>query len=260
MDGYSRSIAPFLVTLGVLLAVGCSGGSSDPDSPNLCGAPQAVPSSVAEPTDLESQLERVVLRTEDLPASLQRSSIIFSPNEDLAQSAPDAVAELARLDELGRLLGVEVAFVPRDPGSELVVKGGIQNSVSLYRAAEGASQSLQEGVAGARQTDWVALYTDLKDVSVDELPREIGDESVWFRVSGLDQAGKVVVDDQVVFRVGRARAFLRIISSFADAALADQFASEVETCAEIVVGRARADFAAEPAGLEWARHIGQVLQ
>ncbi len=234
----------------MIVAAACSGGGdSDEPTPTaapsstVCGTPDAASDETANPQDIAAQLAAVVLREGDLPDNLQRSSLIFSTNDELSQGAPDEAAELARLEELGRQLGVEVAFVPLDPGSaSSPVRGGIQNSVSAYVAADGAGQSLQQGVAEARQNDWPALYTDLTDVSVEELPRDVGDDSVWFRVIGRDQGDQVIVDDQVVFRVGRARVFLRVISSFADRGSADQFAGQVEECAAIVVGRARATF------------------
>ena len=240
-------VVSLLAALVVLMAVGCSnGGDSDEPTPTaasstVCGSPDASPDVTADPQDVRAQLAVVVLRDGDLPDDLQRSSVIFSTNEDLSQGALDEAAELARLEELGRQLGVEVGFVPLDPGSASTpVRGGIQNSFSAYLSADGAGDSLEAGIAEARQNDWPALYSDLSDVTVEELPREVGDESVWFRVVGRDQGDQFVVDDQVVFRVGRARAFLRVISSFAERAPADQFADEVAECAEIVVGRSRA--------------------
>ena len=246
---FATPLVTLLAALVVLVAVACSGGDSDEPTPTaappstVCGTPDAAPDETANPQDIEAQLEAVVLREGDLPDELQRSALIFSTNEELADSAPDGAAELARLEELGRQLGVEVAFVPLSAGAaSSPVRGGIQNSVSAYLAADGAGQSLQQGVAEARQNDWPALYSDLTDLSIEELPRDVGDESVWFRVIGLDQGDKVVVDDQVVFRVGRARVFLRVISSFADRDSADQFAAQVEECEAIVVGRVQATF------------------
>jgi len=244
----SRRIGPLFAALAVLLVAACSGGSGGPTptvrpSATLCGSAPASPSAVVDPQDVEGRLAAVLLREGDLPDDLESSSLVFSTNEELSQGAPDETAELARLEELGRLLGVEVAFIPLDPGAaSSPVRGGVQNSLSAYVAADGAGQSLQEGVAEARRNDWEALYGDLTEVFVEELPRDVGDESVWFRVIGRDQGDQVVVDDQVVFRVGRARVFLRVISSFADRGRADQFADEVEECAAIVVGRAQSVF------------------
>ena len=244
----SALVVSLLAALVVLLVAACSDDGDSADSSStvaasstICGTPDASPDVTADPQDVRAQLTAVVLREGDLPEELQRSSVIFSTNDDLSQGAPDEAAELLRLEELGREMGVEVGFVPLDQGSAASpVRGGVQNSVSAYESADGAGQSLQTGIDEARQYDWPALYGDLTDVTVEELPRNVGDESVWFRVIGLDQGDRVVVDDQVVFRVGRARVFLRVISSFAERGPADQFADEVEECAEIVVGRSRA--------------------
>lgn len=238
----TRWIVSLLPALAVLLAAACSGDTNAPSS-TVCGTPDAAPDETANPQDIEAQLAAVLLREGDLPEELRGSSLIYSTNEELADGAQDEAAELARLEDLGRLLGVDVAFVPVDPASgSSPVRGGIQSSVSVYQSADGAGQSLREGVEEARQSDWPALYTDLTDVAVEELPRAIGDEGVWFRVTGRDQGDKIVVDDQLVFRVGRARAFLRVTSIFAEVESADQFASQVEECGGIVAGRIQSVF------------------
>lgn len=239
-----------LLTLLAVLAAACSGGSSDSSTPTpaaaaVCVATGVTPTGLVAPLGPETQLEVILLQDDEVPA-LQRSSLIFSTNEDLAESAPDPDAELARLGEIGRILGAQADFIPTDAASSTSIARGVQSSASLYTAADGASQSLQESVEETRLTDWDALYPELSSVRVEELTRTIGDESAWFRVRGSDPAGMPVVDDQVVFRAGRARAFVRVFGQFPDEDAIEGFADEVEACAEIVVKRARDILAANP--------------
>ncbi|MEE8345819.1 MAG: hypothetical protein V3S20_00595, partial [Dehalococcoidia bacterium] len=117
------------------------------------------------------------------------------------------------------------------------VRGGVQNTVSLYTAQEGARESLREGVVSARQTDWTSRYPDLRDVTADEVDRQLGDQSIWFRITGIDDSGEFVVDDQVAFRVGPARSFLRVVSVFDVGAGKDVYLDEVSGWAGLVVDR-----------------------
>lgn len=190
--------------------------------------------------DLERFLEGLLLKEEDLPPGFTRGGLNISANERLAESAADPQAELARLEALGRQLGVEVTFAPQDNlAPEFPVGGGIENSISLYSTPEGASQAMNEGVESARQADWASIHPGLTEVTMQELPRPVGDESVWFRISGLDESGQRSIDDQVVYRIGAARIFLRVVSVFDPAAPPEVFADDVARWAEIVAGRTR---------------------
>ena len=119
------------------------------------------------------------------------------------------------------------------------VSGFIVREAAQHFSSWRASESLQEGVAGVRESDLAASYPDLQDVAVEELDRQIGDESTWFRITGISDAGDLVIDDQVAFRVGSARSFLRAVSTFdADAnAGRDAYLEEVAALAEVAASR-----------------------
>ena len=228
-----RPLIVLLLTafVAVLAFAACSGGDDTTSSSTI-------------PTDnLEARLASTLLTENDAPAGFQRAALSYSTNQDLARSDIDSQAKLAKLDGWGRLLGVDTSFLPLDDlPADVPVRGGIQNSVSVYLNAQGAGQSLQEDIQKARQADWKQSYADLKDVAVVELPRSVGDESVWFRVTGLDSNGALATDDQVVFRAGSARAFLRVLSIFPAGSPTDVFADRVAQWAETVVQRTQQTF------------------
>ena len=226
-------VGVLILGLAVVVAVlvfSVFNGNDGGDDPTATGTP-------IDP-ELQALLESMVLSSEDLPAGLQRVGLLFSTNEDIVESAPDPEAELAELERLGRRLGIDANFAPTGAVPEdFPVRGGIQNTVSLYTAPEGASESFQEGVDGARQTDWPSLYPDLRTVVADEVDRRLGDQSVWFRITGVDDSGQFIVDDQVAFRVGPARSFLRVVTAFDEGAGGDVYLNEVEGWARLVVDR-----------------------
>lgn len=193
-----RLLTVAIVLLSGLIAA-CGGGADSGDSQNG--------------TDDEAELlERMVLTAGDLSPGLEQASTSLTTNEDLAQAAVNPDGERGRLKQFGRILGYEVQFAPgQDAGPELNVRGA-QNSVSLFEAASGASRSLAEGLAAARSSDWEAMNSDLKNVNVDPLPVPDGaDEGGWFRITGNDGGGNLIIDDQVAFRVENVRAYLRVV-------------------------------------------------
>jgi hypothetical protein len=160
---------------------------------------------------------------------------------------------------------VDLTFIPTEtlPENE-PVRGGIQNSASVYTNTGGASQTFQETAAEARSTDWKAGYPELSNVTVIEVNRQVGDESLWIRISGFETCtvqtpvgqtpggpvetfacpgGKFVVDDYVIFRAGRTRSLLKVLSQHATSE-SGIFEEQVQAWAELVVERANATFPA----------------
>ena len=218
-----RALAAFALALGVLAWASCGGGG------NGDGA--------LDP-ELQALLERMVLAEEDLPAGLARISVAFSTNEDLAEARGEPEAEMEKLERQGRRLGIDANFLPdQDVTPDFALKGGVQATVSLYATADGASESFREGTEAVRQSDLAAGYSNLKDVTVEELDRQIGDESVWFRITGISDTGGLVIDDQVAFRVGAARSLLRAVSTFDADAGRSAYLEEVAALVEVAVGR-----------------------
>lgn len=218
-----RALAAFALALAALAWASCGGGGNGDGD--------------LDP-ELQALLERMVLAEGDLPAGLERLSVEFSTNEELAEAKGEPEVELEKLERQGRRLGIDVNFLPgQDVPPDFVLRGGIQATVSLYATADGASESFREGVEGVRQSDLAASYPDLQDVAVEELDRQIGDESAWFRITGISDAGDLMIDDQLAFRVGPARSFLRAVSAFDADAGRDAYVEEVAALAEVAAAR-----------------------
>ena len=184
-------LPPLLV--GLLVALGaCDGGDG----------------GVSDPRE---QLPRMVLRLEDLPDGYVPDDPSFTSNEDLALGDEEKAAEL---EEQGRILGYTAPFSRRDDVSaEEAPIFGVESSASLYAAETGASASYGAAVDEARATDWEAIL-QFGDTKTEEVARSIGDETLWIRVTGVVALGEgqtsvLVIDDQILFRQGRARGFLR---------------------------------------------------
>lgn len=193
-------IALGIVVLSALLAAGCGGGNN---------------SGGGTDDDASKLLTAMPLTVDQLPAGLIQVSTTTTTNNDLAAAAADPQVELARLQSLGRRLGYDVQFVPGQDAKPGLVVQGFENSVSLFKTADGAGQSLADGLAATRQTDWKKAHSELQDVQVDQpaLPKE-ADEGAWFRVSGTGTKNNVVIDNQIAFRVENVRAFLRVVLLF----------------------------------------------
>lgn len=207
-------------------------------------------------TGLQAQLSAILIQPSEVPEGLEGSAPAFSTNADLAGPYPEV---LQKLKDQGRLLGVDVQYIPTaqlDPDSPL--KGGVQTSASAYAEATGASESFQETAEEARNNDWQANYPNIEDLQVTEIERPIGDESLWLRISGtecqsrLPTAGSpgepeptcpspaVIVLDNVIFRTGRVRAYLQVVSLFEPAMSTEELLDTVEGWANAVWQRADA--------------------
>jgi len=253
-----RQIPTRLLTLTVLaallIAAACNGG--DDDDTEVTGE-----TGSATPTTLEAQLAGILLQDDEIPEGLQGSGLAFSTNEDLAGPSQE---ELARLTALGRQLGVDLTFIPTEQLPENVpVRGGIQNSASLYTNPNGASESYRLTEQEARTTDWKTLYDDLTDINVNEVDITVGDESYWFRITGFDECtiepvgsstpnpalpsptcppAKLVVDDYILFRSGRVRSLVKVLSAHPGDSPPDIYQEQVLEWANIVVQRALETF------------------
>ncbi len=234
-----------------LLVAACGGGGSSGSA-----TPTASVGGVATLSGLQGQLAAVILQPGDVPDGLDGTSPTFSTNVDVAGSSQDV---LQKLVEQGRQLGADVQYFPTerlDPNSPL--RGGIETSASVYTNTLGASQSFQDTAAQARANNWQANYPDMLDLQVTEVPRPIGDESIWLRLAGKDclpspmpaataqpctgPQHEVIVDN-LVFRVGRVRAYLQVSTLFpAATATADVYEDEISQWAQSVVQHAKDTF------------------
>ena len=212
---FRRSRLPLIAIAALVAAALASACGDSQDQAPGTTTPTAATSPTTTPSPEQQLLEQVVLRAEDLPAGLVQADASTSTNEDVAASEDDPEQELARLESLGRVLGYEVNFVP---GSESPPERGMlaaSSSASLYLTPEGAGESFADDAQEARSADWPAAYPDLADLEVIEVERPgLADEVVWIRITGLQGGGSgpLLIDDFLVLRQDRVRAFLRVES------------------------------------------------
>ena len=249
-----RLFAALLVSLAVLFIACGNDGSADP-TPTGSAAP-----GTATLSPLEASLFAVTLQPSDLPDGLEASAPDFQTNEEFAGNDPDM---LQRLIELGRQLSVDVQYIPTDRLEETTPLRGLQSSASAYTEPEGASESYQEIAAQASAVDWAAGYPELQDAQVRQVDESLGDESLWFRISGQlacsvlitptpDMSGvvpsascaetKLFIVDEVIFRTGRVRAYLKITTLFDPDAADDSYVDQIKDWADLITQRAQSEF------------------
>jgi hypothetical protein len=238
----------------LLVAAGCGGDNGA----NGTTTPTGSVAGIATLSGLQAQLASVLLQQADVPPGLDASAPSFSTNQDVAGSNVQALQTM--LDQ-GRQLGVDSQFIPTDrldPNSPL--KGGIQSSASVYIDTLGASRSFQDTAAQARANNWQANYPDLLDLTVTEVPRSFGDDSLWLRIEGKEQCQslespspgvappascsgqQLVVLDNVILRAGRTRAFLQVVTLFPLGSPPEVFEDQTQQWAQTVAQRAQTAF------------------
>ena len=125
----------FPCLLLLVLAAACGGGDDDA---TVSETPVVSPTATVDA--LQQKLASVLLTAEDVPQGLEPSGLSFSYNSDVAATP----ADLDTLNQLGRLLGVDLSFLPVDSlADDEPIRGGIQNSASVYTEPEGASETFQ---------------------------------------------------------------------------------------------------------------------
>jgi hypothetical protein len=203
----------------LLVAAACNGG----DGP---------------PKDTEELLRLIVLRLEDLPEGYTGGEGTFSSNEDVALGDEEKLAEL---EAQGRLLGFGVDFARGDVPAEDAPFFGIESSANLYESADGASDSFDLAVTEARETDWEAQL-GFGETQTQEIDRSLADATFWLRVTGVAEIGDpptsvLVMDDHILLRHGRARAYLRVSSAIEGSSDRDALIEEVAKLAELEAQR-----------------------
>ena len=193
--------AALVLALSILAGPAC-GGPSESGEPSPTGD-----------SETEEILQRMVLQPEDVPPGLQRTDQTFTTNEQLVASSPDPDAERAQIERWGRILAYETTYLPSPEATPDGSAQAITSSSSLYETAQGAAFSFAEARTTVDQTDWQATRPDLQQVQTELIEREgLADELIWLRLSGLSPQG-IVVEDFIIFRVGRGRGFLRAAST-----------------------------------------------
>jgi len=191
-----------LLTIAVLLILGtaCKGGDDNKDE------------------DLRQGLLAMTLQQVDVPEGMESLGPSYSTNAEAASGLGGGPTE-EQLNAWGRILGYKNDFQATEPVSTSSLLG-VSTSVSLYKTGQGASDSFTDRVASARQVDWQQSHSDLTEFMQVELAPDLQvDDLYWIHLSGYQQTGpavkRLVTDDQIVFRVGRAWGFLGVVSQAA---------------------------------------------
>jgi hypothetical protein len=190
----------------------------------------------------EALLDQMVLTEAEVPDELIELSRAFQTNEESANNSNDPEGVLEQFETWGRQLGLSVAFVvnPQAAGPRTFL--GVQSDASLYEDDRGCRLSHQDAVDRAHEADWAAAFQQITETEVSEIDAAgIGDEAYWFRVSGVTVAEPqtLLTIDQVLFRVGRARGFLRVEAEFPADAPRNSGQGQVQLWAEFIAMRMR---------------------
>ena len=188
-------------TLILVAAAACGGGGGE----------------ISE-SEAREALPRMVIQEIQLPEGLERAGEEFTTNEQLTESGVGGAPEAAKIEEWGRVLGYETDFQAAElPSGPLIT--GIATAASAYKTPEGATASFEDTAQRARDADWAQFYTDLTEFQEQEVQRDLPADGVfWLRLSGLrartgGEGHVLVVDDQIAYRVGPVRSFLRVLTS-----------------------------------------------
>jgi len=154
----------------------------------------------------------MVLQAEDVPTGFVVIDDEFSTNQAVADDTIDPEAELAKLEQRGRILGYDVTYEPGGPSDGEAIIFSLNSTASLYQAPEGASASFAEAANQARTTDWTLFFGGAVNIVVEEQPAPaVADEILWLRVSGQAEAGEqTFAHDVVLLRTGAARGSLQV--------------------------------------------------
>jgi hypothetical protein len=216
-----RLVAGGLTVLAVFLlatVVACDGGGDEGE---------ATPSPVA--TEVEDQLQQMVLQLEDLPSGVVRAEEYFVTNAEAAAGSEDREGRLAKLEEWGRILGYDVTYQANPEVMDQVGLILANSTASLYGSEEGARASFADAVQTANTTDWAALFGTAREVEAEEVDSPpLADEMLWLHITAKAEGGEeeTFANDVVILRQGPARASLMVgwITGRANSDLVEQLA------------------------------------
>jgi hypothetical protein len=160
----------------------------------------------------------MILQIDDVPSGMQSLGASYSTNADAASGLGGGPSE-EQLDAWGRILGHSNSFQATEPSADSAITA-ITTAVSVYRTAQGASDSFTDRVADARAADWATSHSDLTEFQQEDLVRDLGvDDMLWLHFSGRKEIApgdfRIISDDQIVFRVDRAWGFIGVVSTAA---------------------------------------------
>lgn len=182
------------------------------------------------PTDAELQqgLQIMVLQPDEVPEALQSIRSEFADNDQAASGLGGGPTK-EQLEAWGRILGYSSDFQIAEP-IPATFTTALSSQVTLYDDATGAAQSFTDRLTRARAADWQSSHIDLAEFQQDQLIRTLPvDDSYWVHLTGYQATSsterRLVSDDIVIFRVGRAWGYLNVVS-LAAAPVSDRAFSE----------------------------------
>jgi len=189
---------------GLVVGVGCNGDDEGEVTPTPATS------------EVEAQLQQLVLQLDDLPTGVMKVDDRFVTNDVSAASSEDSAQRLAQLEEWGRILGYDVTYQSSPEIMEQIGLLLVNSTASLYSSEDGASDSFDDAVEAAGVTDWASVLGAEQGVDVDELTSpDWVDEMLWLRITAKTAAGEeppeeTLTSDMVIFRQGPARGSLQI--------------------------------------------------
>lgn len=89
--------------------------------------------------------------------------------------------------------------------------------MTLYEDADGAAESFSDRLSRARAADWQSSHADLAEFQQEEIARDLPvDDYYWVHLTGYQPVSstetRLVSDDIVIFRIGRAWGYLNVVS------------------------------------------------
>jgi len=179
--------------------------------------------------ELQQGLQLMVLQEATIiPLGLQGLGGSFADNDQAASGLGGGPTK-DQLETWGRILGYGSDY-QRGESTPATSTTALGTNVSLYEDAAGAAASFTDRVARARNADWQGSHSDLTDFQQEELTPDLPvDDSYWIHLTGYQATSsterRLVADDIVIFRVGRAWGYLNVVSTAASGAGERDFAN-----------------------------------
>jgi hypothetical protein len=192
----ARLLAAAFVTL--LLFSACNGGDKGPTD-----------------EEIRLALQSMVLQQTEIPEGLENLGGAFADNTQAVSDLGTGPTK-EQLDSWGRILGFQNDYQRANPANVSAINA-LSTAATLYKEAGGAADSFSDRVASARAADWRTSHADLTEFQQEELTRDFpADDALWLHLTGFQQTGpdltRLVSDDILVFRVGRAWGYLNVVS------------------------------------------------
>lgn len=165
-------------------------------------------------SELEAELEHMMITLDDLPSGFTIDSKVFRTNEEAAQNSDDPEESLERFTEWDRLLSYEVSFSREVTFARIMEGGMLELSVTLirYEDKEGAKEHLEFMRDRISEVPSQFVGEEVSDVEMSSISfPELGEESLAERITGTANFPDMdmeldVFSDFIALRQGRVSA------------------------------------------------------